>query len=185
MRSPEYRRDCSLATNPLEEAELTSEYKQHQDSPQQDTKLVFCTVPLLLHRGAGEHSLLQERLHPTLLGHLGPCLGKCRHRGPPCERCWEEEDWLLSSHSQLTQHIPQELCKYTRLQGKDLMDKCLPAPTGTHACRDRDTLGSHILLSGHPGPTPETEQAGKWLRLCQMDLDTGCHHCLPRMISGH
>ena len=64
MTSPEYMMDCSLAANPLEEAELTSEYKQHQDSPQQDTKLVFCTVPLLLHRGAGEHSLLQERLHP-------------------------------------------------------------------------------------------------------------------------
>jgi hypothetical protein len=66
MRSPEYRMDCSLAANPLEEAELTSEYKQHQDSPQQDTKLVFCTVPLLLDRGAGEHSFRTGCI-PTLL----------------------------------------------------------------------------------------------------------------------
>ena len=182
MRSHEYVIYYLSGATLLEEAELTSEYKQHQDSPQQYTKLVFCTVPLLLDRGAGEHSLLQERLHPTLLGHLGPCLGKCRHRGPPCEKCWEEEDWHLSSHSQLTQHIPQELCTCTRLQDKDLMDKCLPAPPGTHASRDLDTLGSHILLPGHPVSTSAKEKARKWLRLYQRISDTCCHHCPPRRI---
>ena len=53
MRSPE---DCSLAANPLEEAELTSEYKQHQDNPQQDTRLVSAQSLLLLDRSPGEHS---------------------------------------------------------------------------------------------------------------------------------
>ena len=66
MTSTEYLRDCSQAANPLEEAELTSEYKQHQDSPQQDTKLVFCTVPLLLDRGADKHSFRRGCI-PTLL----------------------------------------------------------------------------------------------------------------------
>ena len=47
------------------------------------------------------------------------------------------------------------------------MDKCLPAPPGTHASRDLDTLGSHILLPGHPVSTSAKEKARKWLRLCQ------------------
>jgi hypothetical protein len=35
MRSPEYLINCSSEANPLEKAELTSAYKQHQDNPQQ------------------------------------------------------------------------------------------------------------------------------------------------------
>lgn len=34
MRSPEYIMDCLLGGTPLEDAELTSEYKQHQANPQ-------------------------------------------------------------------------------------------------------------------------------------------------------
>ena len=34
MRSTEYSKDCSSGGTPLEEAELTSEYKQQQDNPQ-------------------------------------------------------------------------------------------------------------------------------------------------------
>jgi hypothetical protein len=33
MKSPEYAIDCSSGAAPLEEAELKSEYKQHQSSP--------------------------------------------------------------------------------------------------------------------------------------------------------
>lgn len=33
MRSPEYVIDCSSGAAPLEEAELASEYREHQDNP--------------------------------------------------------------------------------------------------------------------------------------------------------
>ena len=42
MRSPEDLIYFSLGAAPLEEAELTSEYKQHQGNPQQ--RLIFVNV---------------------------------------------------------------------------------------------------------------------------------------------
>jgi hypothetical protein len=41
MRSPEYMMDCSLWATLPEEAELTSEYKQHQANPEQGFREIW------------------------------------------------------------------------------------------------------------------------------------------------
>ena len=46
MGSPEYVIYSSLGTVPLEEAELTSKYKQHQGNPQQKHISALDGVPL-------------------------------------------------------------------------------------------------------------------------------------------